>query len=163
MEQVYSPTPDQAPPPQALRVYTAPPESGELILGKTLLDLLDEACSTRNNATALNQPTEQGWSPLSTVDFRQRAEHLALGLLELGLEPGDRVGFYTHSDLSFCLGDMACLIAGLVDVPIYLTHTEGAIKHILGETESRVLICSDEALLVEIAPLLADSAVSTKR
>ena len=84
-----------------------------------------------------------------------------MGLLELGAERGDRISFFTHSDISFCLADMACLIAGLIDVPIYLTHPPSAIKHILNETESKMLICSDAELLKSIVDILPDTQLTS--
>ncbi len=139
------------------KVYTAPAGTGELVLGRSLVSLLDEACTRNPNPKAFNQRLNNSWQPLSTTEFRGRSEHLALGLTELGLEHGDRVGFFTHSDLSFCLADMACLMAGLVDVPIYLTHTPAAIKHILNQSEAKALIVSDSRLLADIRPLLTDT------
>lgn len=134
--------------------YTFPAGTGELVLGRTLPSLLDEACDVRNNERALNQQTTSGWQALSTRAFRDQAEALALGLVGLGLQRGDRIALYTHSDTSFCLADMACLLAGLVDVPIYLTHAEAAVRHILSETKARVLVVSDHALLNDISPAL---------
>ena len=164
MEQVSSATQTQATlsdlAPQE-QVYTAPAGTGDVQLGRTLVSLLDEVCEYYPNPKALNQRTEAGWVALSSFEFRRRSQHLALGLLELGLQRGDRVGLYTHSDVSFCLGDMACLTAGLVDVPVYLTHPPDAIKHILNEAECRVLVCSDEQLLADIAPHLSDTGVDT--
>ena len=140
--------------PEPTGIYTAPEHTGHAILGRTLPSLLDEACHNNPNARAFNQLYEGVWRPLSTDDFRTQAEALALGLTDLGLKKGDRVAFYTHSDLSFCLLDMACLIAGLVSVPIYLTHTPEAIRFILDETQAKVLAVSDETLLAEVEPLL---------
>ena len=138
-------------------IHTAPPGSGELVRGRTLPSLLDEACERSPNPKAFNQLTPDGWQALSLHDFRQQAQELALGFRTLGLERGDRVCFYTHSDTSFCLADMACLIAGLVSVPIYLTHAETAIRHILQETEAKALVVSDEVLLTAFAPLLEEA------
>ena len=138
----------------ALRVAKAPPDSGRVALGRTLPSLLDEAVERRPNPRALNQRGPNGWEPLASADFRRRAEALALGLRGRGLEPGDRVAFFAHSDVSFVLGDMACLLAGLVTVPIYLTHAEGAIRHILGESGARALLVSDPELLGRLDDLL---------
>ncbi|MEJ2358854.1 MAG: long-chain fatty acid--CoA ligase [Deinococcales bacterium] len=141
----------------AVTVVKPPPDSGQVALGRTLPSLLDEAVERRPNPRALNQRGPRGWEPLSSVDFRHRAEALALGLRGRGLEPGDRVAFFTHSDVSFVLGDMACLLAGLVTVPIYLTHAEGAIRHILGESGARALLVSDPELLDRLGDLLPDA------
>src|SRR5690606_30854664 len=57
---------------------------------------------------------------------------------------------FTHSDLTFVIADMACACAGLVDVPIYLTHPPGAVRHILAESGCRAVFVSDAALLQEV-------------
>ena len=159
MHQVPGTSSAQVVPPQQ-QVYTAPADSGEIVLGRTLVSLLDEACARHDNPAAFNQRLGHGWTALSSRDFRAQAEALALGLGTLGLQRGDRVALYMHSDVSFCLGDMACLLAGLVDAPVYLTHTPEAVKHILNETDSRVLLCSDETLLTEIVKLLPATSVN---
>jgi long-chain acyl-CoA synthetase len=129
--------------------------SGGAVLGRTLVSLLDEACDKHPNPTAFNERTSAGWVPMSNTTFRERAENMALGMLEhLGLNKGDAVAFFTHSDLSYCIPDMACLTAGLVTVPIYLTHSPEAIKFILEQSEAKVLIVSDDALLGKIKPVL---------
>jgi long-chain acyl-CoA synthetase len=129
--------------------------SSGAVLGRTLVSLLDEACDKHPNPTAFNERTSSGWVPMSNTTFRERSENMALGMLEhLGLNKGDAVAFFTHSDLSYCIPDMACLTAGLVTVPIYLTHSPEAIKFILGQSEAKVLIVSDDALLAKIKPVL---------
>ena len=160
MQQVPSPPPrtDRIP-PQA-QIMTAPADTGKVVLGRTLVSLMDEACERYSNTKALNQRVGDSWHALPNTEFRRRSENLGLGLLELGAERGDRIGFFAHSDISFCLADMACLIAGLIDVPIYLTHPPGAIKHILNETESKLLVCSDAELLKDIADILPDTQVT---
>jgi long-chain acyl-CoA synthetase len=124
------------------------------VLGRTLPSLLEEACASYPNPTAFNERTAQGWAPMSNTLFKERAENMALGLLEQGLTHGDKVAFFTHSDMSYCIPDMACLMAGLVTVPIYLTHSPEAIKFILEQSEAKVLIVSDEALHQKIKPVL---------
>ena len=135
-------------------IFSGP--KNDKVLGRTLTSLLDEACSMRDNPKGLNQRTADGWVSLSMSKFRSKSERMALGLLELGLKRGERVGMFVESDLSFCLADMACLTAGLVDVPIYLTHTDSAIKHIMNESEAKAIVVSNEDLLEQLSPLLAE-------
>jgi long-chain acyl-CoA synthetase len=137
------------------RTYEAPPRSGEVILGRTLPSLLDEACDTTPNEHAFHQWAETEWQPLSNQAFRSITEALAVGLLDLGLEKGDRVAFLMHSDLNFCLADMACLLTGLVNVPIDLTQTLEHIIFVLQHSEAKALIISNVELLTQIAPYLS--------
>jgi long-chain acyl-CoA synthetase len=134
--------------------HTAPKAAKGAVLGRTLVSLLDEACDTYPNPAAFNERTDAGWVPMSNTVFRERAENMALGMIDLGLAKNDAVAFFTHSDLSYCLPDMACLMAGLVTVPVYLTHSPEAIKFILEQSEAKAIVVSDDALLTKIKPVL---------
>ncbi|OLP15477.1 long-chain fatty acid--CoA ligase [Leptolyngbya sp. 'hensonii'] len=140
-----------------LMIFPAPPDSGSLVLGRTLPSLLDDACDRYPHERALNQWQMRRWSSLSNVAFRREVEELALGLRSLGLERGDRVALVMHSDLPFCTADMACLLAGLVDVPIDLTQTIENILFILQHTEARALVVSNRMLLKQVMPYLWDA------
>lgn len=136
------------------KIHQPPPDTGELTLGRTIPSLLDEACDRTPNACAFNQWSEAGWQAMSNQEFHNRAEVLAVGLLQLGLKKGDRVAFLMHSDLNFCIFDMACLLAGLVDVPIDLTQTLEHIIFVLRHSEARVLVVANLDLLSQISPYL---------
>lgn len=140
------------------KTYKAPPNSEEVHLGRTLPSLLDEACDRFPNSMALNQWTRGGWQPLSNQAFRTAAEELALGLLALKLERGDRVALLMHSDVNFCIADMGCLLAGLVDVPIDLAQTPENAGWILQHTGAKALIVSDLDLLCSVIRYLGNAA-----
>ena len=137
-------------------IHTAPPNTGTVIRGKTLPEILYDTCAQYDNPRAFNQPTENDWTPLSLDAFRQQSEEIALGLLDLGLERGDHVALLMESDTYFCLADMGCLIAGLIDVPIYLSHAPDQIKYVIDHSESKVLVVSNPDRLEQTAPLLED-------
>ena len=153
----------RTPPPASTsaRIFVAPPDTGEVVLGRTLVSLLDEAVARYPNERAFNEKGPEGWRPLSNRAFLERAENLALGLQALGLARGERVALFTESDLSFALPDMACLLAGLIDVPIYLTHPASAVAHILRETSSRLVVCSSAEQLAALEPVLGRTEVET--
>ncbi len=135
-------------------VYTAPPDSGMATLGKTLPSLMYESCAKFTNSQALNQPAESGWQAFSLEEFCRMSEEAALGFRQSGFERGDRVAFFMESDVYFCIADMACLIAGLVDVPIYLTHAPETIQFVAAHAEARGFVVSTGEQLKSLAPLL---------
>ena len=139
------------------KIYRAPPDSGEMILGWTLPSLLDRVCKDSPNPHALNQWTLTGWKSLSNQELRIAAEEIGLGLRDLQLEKGERVALLLHSDANFCIADMACLLAGLVDVPIDITQTIEHIIFILRHSETKVLIVSNLDLLYQLVPYLWDT------
>ncbi|NET50940.1 MAG: AMP-binding protein [Merismopedia sp. SIO2A8] len=136
------------------KIYTAPPNSAEVILGRTLPSLLDEACDRTPNHHAFQQPTAQGWQSLSNLEFRSAAEELALGLLDLELEKSTRICLFMHSDVNFCIADMGCLLAKLIDVPIYPAEAPENIIFIMQHSEAKALIISNPELLEQVAPYL---------
>lgn len=137
-------------------IHTAPPNTGTVVRGKTLPETLYAACDQYDNPQAFNQPTGDDWTPLSLDSFRQQSEEIALGLLDLGLERGDHVALLMESDTYFCLADMGCLIAGLIDVPIYLSHASEQIQYVIDHSESKALFVSNPDRLEQVAHLLPD-------
>lgn len=122
--------------------------------GRTLPGLLYHAAVEYPNPKAFVQKAKDGWTPFSTEQFKLAAEETALGLCECGLKAGDRVALYMESDVYFCLVDMGCLMAGLVDVPIYLTHTPDNISFVLEHADAHAVVVSGKERLSEILPVL---------
>lgn len=123
-------------------------------LGQTLPSLLYHAAAEYRNPTAFSRWTEDGWLSYSISEFRVAAEETALGLRACGLQPGDRVALYMESDVDFCLVDMGCLMAGLIDVPIYLTHAPETISYVLEHADAHAVIVSDRTKLRDIENVL---------
>ena len=141
----------------SIKVAKAPPGPGRLELGRTIPSLLDEAVRERPNERAFNQRDGKGgWRTWSVAEFAKQSEELALGLRGAGLEAGAHVALFTESDMSFVLGDMGCLIGGLVDVPIYLTHTPAAIQHIMEESGTQAVLVTNRELLERMERLAAN-------
>ena len=131
-------------------------------LGQTLPSLLYRAAAEYDNPTAFSQRTDSGWDSFSISEFKSAAEETAVGLRACGLSAGDRVALYMESDVYFCLVDMGCLMAGLVDVPIYLTHTPDTVSYVLDHADAHAVIVSDRRRLGEIEAVLnKGSAVHT--
>lgn len=128
--------------------------------GRTLPSLLYHSAATLNNDNAFVQKTDTGWIPCSTVTFQKAAEETGIGLLQAGLEPGDRIGMVMQSDVTFCVVDMGCLMAGLVDVPVYLTHTPETTGYVLEHAEAHALVVSSADQLIELeAPIAANKTL----
>lgn len=140
----------------AEKIYKAPPGTGTAILGRTLPQLMYDATERYENLRALNQPQGDAWKPFSLDDFRRHSEELAVGLADLGLARGDHVALYMESDVYYCIVDMGCLIAGVVDVPIYLTHADDQIQYVITHSESSVVAVSDLDHLADILDVLED-------
>ena len=141
------------------QIYTAPPNAGRAFRGRTLTSLLYDACARYPNPHLFMQPRGQTWEPLSLEGFREQAEETALGLQALGVARGDTVALFMESDAFFVVADMGCLLAGAVDVPIYLTNAPDAIRYVIEHAEAQTLFVSSNHHLHTIADLLAGTPV----
>jgi len=128
-------------------------------MGRTLPSLLYHAKAVHPNAIALSQWENEAWKPFSSDSFVDTSEEVALGLLELGLLPGERVALYMESDAYYCLADMACLIAGLVDVPIYLTHSSENIAYVLGHADAHAIFVSNVGQIKDLRAAIGPDAL----
>jgi long-chain acyl-CoA synthetase len=141
-------------------IHTAPPDAGPCVRGRTLPGLLYDAAEAYDNPRALNQPTDPdsrrdpGWRPLSLDRFRVQAEETALGLRDLGLERGAKVALLMESDVHFCVVDMGCLIAGLIDVPLYLSSAQDQMQYVVEHAEAEALVVSTPKRLAQVAEIL---------
>lgn len=135
-----------------MQVYTAPSNSsGQVVLGRTLPSLLDEAVEKYPNPQAFNQPAGSGWRTLSNAQLRDAANEIALGLLEHGMERGERIAFFMDSDLHFVMADFGSLVAGLVNVPLYTTYAPENLTFVTTHSESKAMIVSDPEMLAKFA------------
>ena len=132
------------------------PEAGQAILGRTVPSLLVEAHQRNSSPKAFNRLSDGKWIGVSTEQFQQYSDQLALGLQDLNLARADRVCLFMNSDTYFCVADMACLTAGLVDVPIYLTHTQDSIEYVLKHAEARALIVSNGRYLEQLSSVIPE-------
>ncbi|MBT8399271.1 MAG: long-chain fatty acid--CoA ligase [Rhodothermia bacterium] len=135
-------------------IHTAP-RPGDPHLGRTLPSLAYEGARKYANPRLFGRPEGEGWKYYSADEFCDLSEALGLGLLDLGLTRGDRVGMYMYSDVNFCVADMGCLIAGLVDVPVYLSHEPEAASYVLEHSGSKALIVSNQDQFDAIWPAIS--------
>src|SRR5579859_2463828 len=84
------------------------------------------------------------WSEMSYADAGRTINELALGLVELGIEPGDRVCLLANTRVEWVLAMYAISAASAVVVPIYPTNSPKECKWVLGNSGAKAVICEDE-------------------
>lgn len=89
------------------------------------------------------------WSGLLT-----QVQNIALGLMDLGVGPGDRVALLSENRPEWAMADLGILTAGAVTVPIYTSLTTEEIRHILQNAATRAVFVSNPQLMTQLLPLL---------
>lgn len=95
-------------------------------------------------------------------DLRRRARRLAVALLDLGFSPGDRIALILPDSAQFIAGMFACMIAGMIAVPVYppmnLTQLKSYLtntSHILRRAGCR-LVVTDGQVRPALGTLMTD-------
>jgi long-chain acyl-CoA synthetase len=113
----------------------------------TLPARLGERAATKPTKVALRKKHLGRWKQYTWLDYQRRTETIALGLLALGVQPGDRVAIDADNRPAWVFADLATQGIGAVSVGIYPTSPAPEVEYVLGHSESVVLIAEDEEQL----------------
>lgn len=82
------------------------------------------------------------WIFYSTDEIIDMAERAASGLLESGLEKGDRVAIVSYKNRpEWVIMDLATQFAGMIPVPLYPTISPREYEYILNDSECKMAFC----------------------
>jgi len=85
------------------------------------------------------------WESISSEMFCEQAEQISNALIELGIEPQDKIAMITSSNRTeWSLIDVGLLAVGAVNVPIYPTIASADYEYILKHSESQYCFVSDQ-------------------
>ncbi|HWN81689.1 MAG TPA: AMP-binding protein, partial [Candidatus Udaeobacter sp.] len=87
----------------------------------TLTELYFTAIEQNRKPNAFLVKQDSAFRPVAAADFAARVERASLGLVSLGIVPGDRVALLSENRLEWAIADYAILCARAVTVPIYPT------------------------------------------
>jgi long-chain acyl-CoA synthetase len=80
----------------------------------------------------------------------EAVDEIALGLVDLGVEVGDRVCVLAETRLEWTLASLGISAAGAVVVPVYPTNSPAECKWVAGNSGARVIVCENEGQLQKI-------------
>ena len=99
---------------------------------------------------------------LSYKEYQQQINQLAMGLLALGVKPGDRVGIWSPNNLEWCLTQFATAKIGAIMVCINPAYRPNELQFALNSVECSTLITASSfkasnylGMLNELLPELA--------
>ena len=115
-----------------------PPDAPRTLPALCLTALLRHA-----KPDALNHKEGGEWRHISGAQFVARVRAVARGLESLGVRRGDRVALLSENRPEWSVADLAVLSLGAANVPIYTTQAVEQVRHILADSQSRVLLVSN--------------------
>lgn len=120
---------------------------------RTLNDVFFEVVG-REHPRAMLRRGDASWQAISAAQIQAWVYATARHLQNLGIRKGDRVVLLSENRPEWAIADFACLLLGVVTVPIYATLTAEQSLYMLQHSGARVAFVSTRAQYDKIAPLL---------
>lgn len=105
--------------------------------------LLDRARATPD-AVALREKEFGIWQALTWSDYLERVRRFALGLVHLGLEPGDAVAIIGDNRPEWLIAQLAAQSIGGVPVGIYQDSVQDELHFLLQASGARIVVAEDQ-------------------
>jgi long-chain acyl-CoA synthetase len=121
----------------------------------TLTRLFFDAIARHDKPDALQVKVNGAYQPLSSRTVAERVRRVALGLAELGVKPGDRIGILSENRPEWAIADYACLTACLADVPLSPNLPGEQAAYILRDSGAVALFVSNADQAAKIADVRA--------
>lgn len=118
---------------------------------KRLFDYLYDQFEKYPLEKAYGRKINGRWVYYSTAATVEMANRLSLGLLQLGLKPGDKVATVVYQTIPEWVAlDFAMLQIGVINVPMYPTISAREYAYILNESEAQYCIVGEGDLLEKV-------------
>src|SRR4051812_570830 len=127
--------------------------------GAATLAAMALEAAQRYDGAALRYKEGDDWAELSWEELGTAIREIAAGLIDLGIEPGQRVAIFADTRFEWTLVDLGAIAAGAQVVPIYQTASVEEAEHVLKDSESRLVFCEDEEKLEVAREAASDLAV----
>lgn len=109
-----------------------------------LPDMHRTAGARLGSRVALRYKHNGRYHDLSWTDYREQADQAAAGLIEQGVQPGDRVALLSENRLEWLIADHAMLSAGAITVPLHAPLAAGQVEYQLAHSEAVGVIVSNQ-------------------
>jgi long-chain acyl-CoA synthetase len=116
----------------------------------TMAALARNAASRYGDGVAGRSLSDGEWTELTYNALWEQVADLALGLIDLGVDVGDRVGILVNTRVEFTVAQLAASAAGAIVVPVYPTNSAEECEWVIGDSGSKVIVCEDTSQVAKI-------------
>ena len=117
---------------------------------KTIADLLPIAAERYADKPAQLFKSGDEWKDVSYEELGTIVREVALGLVDLGIEPGDKVSIMAHTRPEWSQACFGILTAGATLVTIYQTNSPAECQYVLEHSDSRAVFVEDGEQLAKV-------------
>jgi long-chain acyl-CoA synthetase len=128
----------------------------------TLPGIVQYAGQAYGNPGALCYKNGGRWCRISSSELLNSVRHAGENLIEMGLQPGDRVGIVADPSPFWLMADLAALGAGAVTVPLFPNAAPEVLRHQISDSGMKFLFVGSEELQETLRPILGSLGSSLK-
>lgn len=122
-----------------------------------LFDLLDNYLEKYpQQEAALACKREGAWLKFSIQEYVELTNNISYGMLELGIQPGDKVALVSGNRPEWNMIDFATMQIGAISIPIYPTISQDDYRHILNHAEMKMIFIEGKELRNKLQPILPE-------
>jgi len=110
---------------------------------KTIADLLPLAAKKYADTPALRHKVGDDWVDVAYSELGEAVKEVALGLIDLGIQPGDKVAILAHTRPEWTYACFGVLSAGGTLVTIYQTNSAEECQYVLHHSDTRAVFVED--------------------
>ena len=117
---------------------------------KTIADLMVRAAEQFADRVAVRHKVDGDWRDVTFAEVGALVREIGLGLIDLGIAPGERVSLLCNTRPEWTYCDFAITSTGAVVVPIYPTNSPEECEWVAGNSESVAVVCEDATQVAKI-------------
>jgi long-chain acyl-CoA synthetase len=121
----------------------------------TLPRLFRHVVAQRGDAVAMREKELGVWRSVSWREYGERARRVGLGLVALGLRPGDVVSIIADNGPEWLYTDLGTMSAGGVTNGIYTTDSPRQVEYIVNDSGTRFFFAGNDEQLDKILEVRA--------
>jgi long-chain acyl-CoA synthetase len=137
-----------------MEVTTAPSATeSSATASQTIADLIPHAAKRFGDRPAVRYKHDGAWQDVSYAELDEIVREIGLGLIDLGIESGERVCILANTRPEWSYADLAATSAGAIVVPIYQTNSPEECHWVISDSGACAILCEDAAQLAKIAAI----------
>jgi long-chain acyl-CoA synthetase len=117
---------------------------------RTMADLLPLAVRVHGDRRAILYKPDGEWRAKSFAEVGDVVRSLALGMIDLGIEPREKVAILANTRPEWTYCDFAALSVGATVVPIYQTNSAEECQYVLENSDAKAVVVEDAEQLAKV-------------
>jgi long-chain acyl-CoA synthetase len=120
---------------------------------QTIADLIPRAAERYADRAAIRFKQDGEWQDVTYAELERIVNEVALGLIDLGIQPGERVCILANTRPEWSYADLAATSVGAVVVPIYQTNSPEECHWVISDSDACAIVCEDASQLAKVAAI----------